>query len=173
MGFDTVRATVEREPSAPLTALSSSFDETPLAAATIAQVHRATTQDGRAMAVKVQRPGLDVTITTDMAALTYLVALGEKLFRRQRALDLPRVVREFDRSLRREIDFGREARASRNLERLARAITFAALVISGSLLLLTPMGGWHHRLGEAMVVIGIVGMLLAGIGALRRDHGPS
>lgn len=71
MGFDTVRATVEREPGAPLTALSSSFDETPPATAMIAQVHRATTQDGRAVAVKVQRPGLDVTIATDITTLTY------------------------------------------------------------------------------------------------------
>jgi hypothetical protein len=64
------------------------------------------------------------------------------------------------------------SRASRNLERLARAIMFAALVISGSMLLLTPMGGWHHVLGEVMIVSGIVGMLMAAIGAMRRDHGP-
>lgn len=63
------------------------------------------------------------------------------------------------------------ARVSRNLERRVRAIAFAALVISGSLLLLTPMGGWHHRLGEAMIVSGIVGMLFAATGALRRDRG--
>ena len=63
------------------------------------------------------------------------------------------------------------ARVSRNLERLARAVTFAALVISGSLLLLTPMDDWHHRLGEVMIVSGIAGMLFAAIGAMRRDHG--
>ena len=62
------------------------------------------------------------------------------------------------------------ARASRNLERLARAIVYGALVISGSLLLLTPIGGWHHLLGEAMVICGIVGMLVIGIGAMRRSH---
>ena len=48
---------------------------------------------------------------------------------------------------------------------------YAALLISGSLLLLTPMGGWHHSLGEALVIAGIAGMLIAGIGAMRRDHG--
>ena len=111
MGFDAVRATVEQALGTPLTGLFSSFGPTPLAAATIAQVHEATTQDGRQVAVKVQRPGLDAIIATDIAALTYLVAVGEKLFRRLRALDLPRVVREFDSSLRHEIDFGREARS--------------------------------------------------------------
>ena len=63
------------------------------------------------------------------------------------------------------------SRFSRNLERLAGAIAFAALVISGSMLLLTPMGGWHHILGEIMIISGIGGMLVAGIGAMRRYHG--
>jgi len=59
---------------------------------------------------------------------------------------------------------------SRNITRLASAISFAALVIGGSMLLLTPMGGWHHILGEAMIVGGVVGMLVAGIRALRRGQ---
>src|ERR1035441_7565715 len=111
MGIDTVRATVEVELGAPLTELFSSFSETPLAAATIAQVHEATMHEGRHVAVKVQRPGLKATISTDIAALTYLVALGEKLFPHLRALDLPVVVHEFANSLNREIDFSREARS--------------------------------------------------------------
>ena len=56
---------------------------------------------------------------------------------------------------------------SRNITRLASAISFAALVIGGSRLLLTPMGGWHHILGETMIV---VGMLVAGNRALRRGQ---
>lgn len=111
MGMDAVRATVEVELGAPLTELFSAFSETPLAAATIAQVHEATMRDGRHVAVKVQRPGLKGMISTDIAALTYLVALGEGLFPRLRALDLPVVVREFANSLNRETDFSREARS--------------------------------------------------------------
>lgn len=111
MDFDMVRATVEQALGSPLTVLYSSFSRAPLAAATIAQVHEATTVDGRRVAAKVQRPGLAAIIATDIAALTYLVVIGEKLFPRLRALDLPRVVREFDSSLRREIDFNREARS--------------------------------------------------------------
>jgi ubiquinone biosynthesis protein len=61
-------------------------------------------------------------------------------------------------------------RLSRNLGRLAGAIAFAALVIGGSMLLMTPMGDWHDILGKAMLVGGIAGMLITGIGALRRDH---
>jgi ubiquinone biosynthesis protein len=111
MGIDAAHATVELELGAPLTELFSSFSETPLAAATIAQVHEATMHDGRHVAVKVQRPGLKATISKDIAALTYLVALGERLFPHLRALDLPVVVHEFANSLNREIDFSREARS--------------------------------------------------------------
>src|ERR1035438_3085555 len=111
MGIDVARATVEVELGARLTELFSSFSETPLAAATIAQVHEATMHDGRHVAVKVQRPGLKATISKDIAALTYLAALGEKLFPHLRALDLPVVVHEFADTLNREIDFTREARS--------------------------------------------------------------
>ena len=111
MGFEVVRATVEQALGGPLAGLFPSFGQTPLAAATIAQVHEATTQDGRRVAVKVQRPRLARIIATDIAALTTLVALGEKLLPSLRALDLRRVVSEFDSSLKREIDFNREARS--------------------------------------------------------------
>lgn len=111
MGVDTVRAIVEGELGAPLTQIFSSFSEKPLAAATIAQVHEATTRDGRHVAVKVQRPGLNEIIATDIAALSYVVTLAERFFPRLRALDLPVVVREFASSLKRETDFNREARS--------------------------------------------------------------
>ena len=111
MGIGAVRATVEVELGAPLTELFSSFSETPLGAATIAQVHEATMHGGRHVAVKVQRPGLKAVISKDIAALTYLVALGEKLFPHLRALDLPVVVHEFANTLNRETDFTREARS--------------------------------------------------------------
>jgi len=63
-------------------------------------------------------------------------------------------------------------RLSRNLERLTGSIAFAALVIGGSMLLLSPMGGWHHFIGEAMITSGIAGMLVTGLGALRRIRRP-
>ena len=111
MGIDTVRRTIEAELGAPLTELFESFNERPIAAATIAQVHEATMKDGRRVAVKVQRPGLEKMIATDVAALRYLVALGERLFPRLRALDFPVVVSEFASSLNRETDFSHEARS--------------------------------------------------------------
>jgi ubiquinone biosynthesis protein len=111
LGIDAVRGTVEAELGAPLAKLFASFSETPLAAATIAQVHEATMHGGRHVAVKVQRPGLEAMIATDIAALNYLAALGEGLFPRLRALDLPVLVKEFTNSLNRETDFQHEARS--------------------------------------------------------------
>ncbi|HSN13608.1 MAG TPA: AarF/ABC1/UbiB kinase family protein, partial [Anaeromyxobacteraceae bacterium] len=110
-GIDAVRATVESALGAPLTELFASFSPTPLAAATIAQVHEATLPDGRHVAVKVQRPGLEEMIATDVGALAYLITLGERLFPRLHAFDLPVLVREFAASLNRETDFAREARS--------------------------------------------------------------
>lgn len=111
MSFDVVKPTVEQTLGNPLTALFASFGQTPLAAATIGQVHDATMQDGRRVAVKVQRSGLAPIITTDIAALHTLVTVGEKLLPRLRAFDLHRVVSEFSSSLKREVDFNREARS--------------------------------------------------------------
>jgi len=111
LGIDAVRVTIEAELGSPLVVLFDSFSETPIAAATIAQVHEATLRDGRRVAVKVQRPGLEAMISTDIAALTYLAALGGRLFPSLRALDLPLMVREFANSLNRETDFNREARS--------------------------------------------------------------
>jgi ubiquinone biosynthesis protein len=111
LGIGAVRAKVEVELGAPLTKLFASFCETPLGSATIAQVHEATLQDGRHVAVKVQRPDLEAMITTDIAAMTYLVTLGEKLFPRLIPLDLPVLVHEFANSLNRETDFSHEARS--------------------------------------------------------------
>lgn len=109
LGIKSVRAMVESELGASLKSLFSTFSETPLAAATIAQVHDAMLKDGRHVAVKVQRPGLSRIISKDIAAMSCLVTLGEWLFPRLRALDLPVIVREFANSLYREIDFRHEA----------------------------------------------------------------
>jgi len=111
MDFSLVRATVENELGGQLMSLYATFNETPIAAATIGQVHEATLHDGRRVAVKVQRPDLEEMISTDITALTYLVKLLEGLFPRLRALDLQVLVSEFAKSLTRETDFCHEARS--------------------------------------------------------------
>ncbi|WP_157314594.1 AarF/ABC1/UbiB kinase family protein [Chitinibacter sp. GC72] len=111
MPFDLVRSIIEAEFGLPLTKLFSEFSEAPLGAASIAQVHKATTLDGRVVAVKVQRPNLNLVISKDIALLTHLISLGEMLMPQLRSLELHRVVNEFALSLQREIDFTHEARS--------------------------------------------------------------
>lgn len=108
-----VLATIEHELGAPPDELFAEFDEVPLAAATIAQVHTARLMDGRQVAVKVRRVGLAERIANDMAALTYLAALVEQHSTRLRALDLVGMVREFRESLTREMDLRLEGQTIR------------------------------------------------------------
>jgi ubiquinone biosynthesis protein len=62
-------------------------------------------------------------------------------------------------------------RVSRNLERLTGAIVAAALVIGGSMLTIAPQGGYHHIVGEIMVVAGVFGTFIICIGTVKRDQG--
>lgn len=110
-----IRAVVERELGAPVRQLFARWDEAPLAAASVAQVHRAALQDGREVIVKVQRPGIAQVIEVDLKILSRvaraLMALPE-----MRVFDPPLAVEEFRRTLARELDFRREARS---MERFA------------------------------------------------------
>jgi ubiquinone biosynthesis protein len=113
------RRLVEAELGRPLAEAFAAFDEEPLAAATVAQVHVANLLDGRAVVVKVRRPELEPRIAEDVAALAYLARVVERLVPRVRALDPRGMVRAFDAALRREIDFRNEAR---NIRRFRAAM---------------------------------------------------
>ncbi|HUX33398.1 MAG TPA: hypothetical protein VMV51_05955 [Gemmatimonadaceae bacterium] len=62
------------------------------------------------------------------------------------------------------------ARVIHNLERLAGAVAFAALVVGGSPLLMTPMSDWHDTLGLTMIAAGVAGMLITRFGTWRRER---
>jgi len=73
------RRAVEAELHAPIAALYKDFDETPLASASIAQVHAARLHDGREVVVKVLRPGIHARIAADVALLRALGELAQRL----------------------------------------------------------------------------------------------
>ena len=109
-----IRARVEAELDRPLAEVFATFDDTPLAAASLAQVHAATLLDGTSVAVKVQVPGIEDVIEADIAALrTIAGAFGEVP-----GVDLPMLADELARSLAQELDYLAEADA---LERFATA----------------------------------------------------
>ena len=109
-------AVIEAELGRPVTALFRSFDSAPLAAASIAQVHRAVLPTGDAVVVKVRRPGIGPLIASDLAILHQLAALAERHLPGADVIDPSSLVDEFARTIRAEQDLVREGR---NVERCA------------------------------------------------------
>ncbi len=108
---------IEAELGQPIAVLFSQFDPVPLAAASIAQVHRATLATGESVVVKVRRPGIGKVMAGDLAILRQLAGLVERHLPGAEFIDPPALVDEFARTLRAEQNFVREGR---NLERAAR-----------------------------------------------------
>ncbi|MEP7185214.1 MAG: ubiquinone biosynthesis regulatory protein kinase UbiB [Rhodanobacter sp.] len=111
------RAIVERELKKPVTELFISFDETALASASIAQVHAATLKDGRAVVVKVLRPGIDRRIANDVALLRALGELVERWHPKADKIRPMEVVAEVEKMLENELDLQREGASGSLLKR--------------------------------------------------------
>jgi ubiquinone biosynthesis protein len=112
------RAEIARALGRPVEQLFAEFDDVPLAAASIAQVHRARLPDGRAVIVKVRRPGIRSDIDRDMRALLRLARLAVAVVPWLRPHDPVGLAREIWDNLRKETDFREEAR---NMRRFAEA----------------------------------------------------
>ena len=117
-----VVAMMERELAVPWEDVFSDIDPEPLAAGTIAQVHRARMTDGHRVVVKVQRPEAEEVISNDLALLEMIVGRASRSRRLQRVIDLPSLAEQVSRSLRDELDFGEEARQHRPHGRDRRAL---------------------------------------------------
>ena len=108
--FAIVKAAVERELGKPLDAVFASFDERPIAAASLAQVHGARLQGGTEVAVKVQYPDIEEIVATDLRNLERACRVYE--WADPKPLELLPLLREITRHLGYEIDFRREARCA-------------------------------------------------------------
>jgi len=116
--FSVVREVVERELGRPLSAIFSEFDETPIAAASLAQVHRARLVSGEEVAVKVQYPGLADLVGIDMTNLR----LGCRIYEAfdPQPMDLSPLVAELAKYIGYELDFRREAASADRVRELFR-----------------------------------------------------
>jgi len=110
--YPVIRAAVERELGRPLGEVFSSFSPRPVAAASIAQVHRAYLRDGREVAVKVRYPGIRRLVEADLQALGRISRAVERV---EPSVKLEPIVDYLRRTLPLELDFRREGEAAMEL----------------------------------------------------------
>jgi len=108
--FAQVEQVVSEDLGLSLDKLFTDFEEKPVAAASIGQVHRARLPNGREVAVKVQRPGAPRQIEADLALLYQAARLAKERVRALDFIDARQLVDEFARSIRQELDYRLEAR---------------------------------------------------------------
>jgi len=106
--YEALRSQIEQELGHPVEVLFDTIETEPLAAASIAQVHRARLKSGEQVVVKVRRPGIVEKVESDISALISLAGLAGRHVSGSELYDPVGVVREFARSIRREMDFSRE-----------------------------------------------------------------
>jgi len=151
------RAQVERALGRPVGELFGSFEDEPLAAASVAQVHAATLADGREVVVKVLRPGMREVIGRDLEVLYALAGLAARYWPESKRLRPLEVVAEYEKTILDELDLMREAGNASQLKR-----NFA-----GSPLLHVPEVHWELCRRDVMVMERIRGVPISDIDRLR------
>jgi ubiquinone biosynthesis protein len=120
--YEQARMRIIDELGAPPEELYATFDEVPLAAASLAQVHRAVLHDGRDVAVKIQRPDIHAQLRSDVRILVRMSQAMERRTRWAEDMDLAGIVLEFGTTLLRELDYTIEAYNARRLTRVLEPI---------------------------------------------------
>lgn len=114
--LETIRGVIEEDFERPLDEVFSQIDPTPVAAASLAQVHGATLTDGRKVAVKVQYPDIEHIIRTDLSASRRVAAIYARFDRNP--MDFLPLLDELQRHLRMELDFRREVESAERIREL-------------------------------------------------------
>lgn len=141
----------------PLLETFKSFEATPVASASVAQVHFAVLHDDREVAVKILRPGIKRVIDHDIALLKIVADLIERLWADGRRLKPKRVIEEFEKHLTDELDLTREAANGSLLKRN----------FTPSKLLLVPEMYWDYCTADVMVMERMYGLPISQVEGLR------
>jgi ubiquinone biosynthesis protein len=150
-------ASIEQALGRPLKEIFATFDMTPLAAASIAQVHAATLKSGEEVVVKILRPGMHEVIERDLQVLGTLAALADEYWEDARRLRPTELVSEYRKTIIDELDLMREAGNAAQLKR-----NFA-----GSTLLYVPAVYWDYCRSNVMVMERIHGIIVSRMEELR------
>ncbi|MCB1899108.1 ubiquinone biosynthesis regulatory protein kinase UbiB [Cognatazoarcus halotolerans] len=154
---DKAIAVLETHYERPVDEVFDAFERTPVASASVAQVHFAKLQDGTEVAVKILRPGIEHVIAHDLGLLEVAAILLEKLWPEGRRLKPREVVAEFDKYLRDELDLMREAASCSQLRRNFK----------DSPLLIVPEVYWDYCGRSVMVMQRMHGVPISQIEALK------
>jgi ubiquinone biosynthesis protein len=141
----------------PVSEVFAEFDETPMASASIAQIHKATMHDGREMVVKVVRPDIEKVIRRDLSLLYAIAEKIEKYWADGKRLRPVEIVAEFEKNIIDELDLFREAANASQLRRN----------FLNSPLLYVPEVDWDHCRKKVMVMERIHGMPVTNMQELK------
>lgn len=108
--YAEVEQQVKKELGKTIEEIYKTFEKKPYASASIAQVHRATTKDGKQVIVKIQRPNIEDKIKQDVQIMHYIAELAQKHNHAWEELKLPEIVEEFERSIVKELNFELEGK---------------------------------------------------------------
>jgi ubiquinone biosynthesis protein len=154
--FDTIRSQIETSYGRPIEALFSRFDEAPVGAASIAQVHRAVTTDGRDVAVKVIRPGVIDQFNRDIQTYEWAAAHIEQLGGEVARLRPRLVIANLKRWTARELDLRREAASASELAEAMQAMPGFRI----------PAIDWDRTTGKVMTMEWVDGIKISDRAAL-------
>lgn len=149
--FAEVKTIIKEELGADIGEIFLEFEESPLAAASIGQVHRAVLLSGEEVAVKVQRPQISGVIQTDLEILLDLAALAEHRLSWAEQYKVTEMAGEFARSLRAELDYTIEGR---NAEKISRQVADDPRIH-------IPQIFWEHTTKKVLIMEYVEGLKLS------------
>jgi ubiquinone biosynthesis protein len=155
---EIAKAAIARAYGRPIGEVFASFDDEPLAAASIAQVHTAKLRDDKEVVVKVLRPGMREVIARDIEVLYAVAGLAARYWAESYRLRPVELVREYEKTVLDELDLMREAGNAAQLKR-----NFA-----GSSLLYVPEVYWDYCRADVMVMERIHGLPVSNVAEMRR-----
>jgi ubiquinone biosynthesis protein len=148
---EVARSILAEELDMPVEEIFERFDDIPVAAASIGQVHLGRLKSGEEVAVKIQRPDALQTITRDLGILRNLMVLAEKRWEWARRYQMVRLVEEFSKSLLAEMDYSREGR---NTEKIA-------LQFQNDAHIFIPQIHWQYTSSRVMTMEYVEGVTLS------------
>ncbi len=153
------RAQIEKAFGCPIEDKLDGFDETPIASASVAQVHAARLKDGREVVVKVLRPDIERVIRRDVGLLQIIASMANRYWREARRLHPLEVVEDYKRTILDELDLQREAANASQLYRNWE----------GSDILFVPQVYWELTSKNVLVLERIKGTPISDIESLKRQ----